>query len=205
VDDVDVLPVVAFWSAINMVVLFLVCMVALQAPMRRGEGRLEIREPIWIVSSAGMIREFESLDLSLSGAAIAAGAEGPLALRTGDAVRVFVKEVGFVAGSVVRRSREALAVQFDLPPSLERDLLIRKLFTAGLDTMEVEASAWSSTRALFKSIWTTRTDLANSAQAAAPAPVEKPVHKLPARSLVIEPQFQDRRLEEVASSRQKVA
>ncbi len=146
------LPVVAFWSAINMVVLFLVCMVALQAPMRRGEERLDIREPTWIVSPAGMIGEFESLDLSLSGAGIAAGADSPLRLQHGDAVRVFIKEVGFVAGTIVRRSREAVAVHFDLPPSLERDLLIRKLFTAGLDTMEVEASAWSSTRALFKSI-----------------------------------------------------
>ena len=203
VDDVDVLPVVAFWSAINMVVLFLVCMVALQAPMRRGEERLDIREPTWIVSPAGMIGEFESLDLSLSGAGIAAGADSPLRLQSGDAVRVFIKEVGFVAGTIVRRSQQSVAVHFDLPPSLERDLLIRKLFTAGLDTTEVEASAWSSTRALFKSIVTTRTDLAS--EAAAPAPAEKPAPKMPARSLVIEPQFQDRRLAEVASSRREAA
>jgi cellulose synthase (UDP-forming) len=205
VDDVDVLPVVAFWSAINMIVLFLVCMVALQAPMRRGEERIEIREPIWVVSPTGMIGEFESVDLSLSGTGVRTGANSPLRIEAGDAVRVFVKEVGFVAGCVVRRSQEAVAVQFELPPSLERDLLIRKLFTAGLDTVEVEASAWSSTRALFTSILTTRTDLASEASAAAPAPVEKPVVKLPARSLVIEPKFQDRRLAEVAGSRRKAA
>jgi cellulose synthase (UDP-forming) len=180
-------------------------MVALQAPMRRGEERLDIREPMWIVSPAGQIGEFDSLDLSLSGAGIAAGANSPLPLRNGDAIRVFIREVGFVAGHVVRHSRQTVAVHFDLPPSLERDLLIRKLFTAGLDTMEVEASAWSSTRALFKSIWTTRTDLAREAQAAEPAPAEKPAPKMPARSLVIEPQFQDRRLAEVASSRQEAA
>lgn len=205
VDDVDVLPVVALWSAINMIVLFLVCMVALQAPMRRGEERLEICEPVWVVSPAGMIGEFRSLDLSLSGAGIHTGGQSALTLHAGDAVRVFIKEVGFVAGTVVRRSQQALAVQFDLPPSLERDLLIRKLFTAGLDTMEVEASAWSSTRALFASIVTTRTDLASDVQTAAPAPAENPVRKLPACSLVIAPQLHDQRLAEAASSRRQAA
>jgi hypothetical protein len=71
--------------------------------------------------------------------------------------------------------------------------------------VEVEASAWSSTRALFTSILTTRTDLASEASAGAPAPVENPVVKLPARSLVIEPKFQDLRLAEVAGSRRKAA
>ena len=106
---------------------------------------------------------------------------------------------------LARHHLQAVAVQFNLPPSLERDLLIRKLFTAGLDTMEVETSAWSSTRALFTSIVTTRTDHASEVQAAAPAPVEKPVVKLPARSLVIEPLFNDRRWSEVAERRKRAA
>ena len=55
IDNADVLPVIAFWSAMNVVVLFLVCMMSLQAPMRRGEERLEIDEPIWIVGPSGVI------------------------------------------------------------------------------------------------------------------------------------------------------
>ncbi len=50
IDDPDALPIVAFWSAINSIVLFLVCMLSLQAPLRRGEERLELDEPIWLVS-----------------------------------------------------------------------------------------------------------------------------------------------------------
>ena len=57
---------------------------------------------------------------------------------------MFIVEVGFVAATVVRQAGRLLAVQFDLPPCVERDLLIRKLFTAGLDATTVNASAFSS-------------------------------------------------------------
>lgn len=90
VDDIDVLPVVGSWSALNIVVLFLVCMVSLQAPMRRSEERIEINEPIWVVSPAGMIAELQSIDLSLSGVGIRTGTASSLALQSGDIVRVFI-------------------------------------------------------------------------------------------------------------------
>lgn len=205
VDDVNVLPVVAFWSAINIVVLFLVCMVSLQAPMRRDEERIEINEPIWVISPAGMIVEFQCIDLSLSGAGIRAGTTSLPSLQSGDTVRMFIKEVGFITGTVVRRSRQALAVQFQLPLSLERDLLIRKLFTAGLNTVDVDASAWSTTREIFKSIWTRRTEFSSGTQAATAVPAEQPAQKLPARSLVVEPQPRTRRLSDAAQDRQAAA
>src|SRR6185437_10439508 len=47
------LPIVAFWSAVNIVVLFLVCMMSLQAPVRRGEERFNLSKPIWIFSASG--------------------------------------------------------------------------------------------------------------------------------------------------------
>ena len=68
---------------------------------------------------------------------------------------MFITEVGFVAATVVRYTGGLLAVRFNLPPGVERDLLIRKLFTAGLDATTVNASAFSSTRALLMSIWST--------------------------------------------------
>jgi cellulose synthase (UDP-forming) len=204
IDDTNVLPVVAIWSAINMVVLFLVCMLALQAPMRRGEERLEIDEPIWIVSPVGTIAECRIMDISLSGAGIRA--DRPLTLRGGDAVRVFVKEVGFVAGVVARQSQGLVGVRFDLPLSLERDLLIRKLFTAGLDTPNVGASAWSSTREMFKSIWNIRTEMPSEAPTASVGVViPMPAGKLPARSLVVAPQPQTRRLADFVKDRQSAA
>src|SRR5262245_60884085 len=49
VETSHVLPIVAFWSAINLITLFLVCMTSLQAPIRRGEERFELAAPIWIL------------------------------------------------------------------------------------------------------------------------------------------------------------
>jgi cellulose synthase (UDP-forming) len=61
-------------------------------------------------------------------------------------------EVGFVPATLVRQAGRLVAVQFDLPPCVERDLLIRKLFTAGLDATTVNASAFSSLGAMLMSI-----------------------------------------------------
>ena len=59
---------------------------------------------------------------------------------------------------MVRQTEHFLGVQFNLAASVERDLLIRKLFTAGLDTTNVSASVWSATGAMFKSIWQVRAE-----------------------------------------------
>jgi hypothetical protein len=98
-------------------------------------------------------------------------------------------EVGFVSGTVARQTGRFLGIRFILPPSVERDLLIRKMFTAGLDTTHVDASAWSATGAMLKSIWGMRTEMLerkieNTSDVADAAPIEK----LPARSLLISPQ-----------------
>ena len=91
---------VALWSSINMVVLFLVCMLSLQAPIRRGEERFELDEPVWIIGSAGTLSIGRIKDISLSGVAFVA--ERPIVSRLGERLRVFLSEVGFVAGTVVR-------------------------------------------------------------------------------------------------------
>jgi cellulose synthase (UDP-forming) len=189
------LPVVAFWSAINVVVLFLVCMMSLQAPRRRGEERFELDEPIRVIGSSGAISSGRIKDMSLSGVRIerdtdkTADTDKTLAARAGDSVSVFITEVGFVSGTVVRQTGRLLSVQFILPPSVERDHLIRKMFTVGLDTTSVDASAWSGTSAMLKSIWGMRTEmLKRPAERTSDVVSATPVEKLPARSLVIAPQ-----------------
>jgi cellulose synthase (UDP-forming) len=189
------LPVVAFWSAINVVVLFLVCMMSLQAPRRRGEERFELDEAIWVIGSSGAISSGRIKDMSLSGVRIerdtdkTADTDKTLAARAGDSVSVFITEVGFVSGTVVRQTGRLLSVQFILPPSVERDHLIRKMFTVGLDTTSVDASAWSGTSAMLKSIWGMRTEmLKRPAERTSDVVSATPVEKLPARSLVIAPQ-----------------
>ena len=94
-------------------------------------------------------------------------------------------------------------MHFDLPPCLERDLLVRKLFTAGLDATTVNASALSTTSAMLMSIWaigTTRPE----AQAITLEP-EVPVAKLSAQSRVVEPMKQAQSLADVAAQRKIAA
>ena len=205
IDDPNALPIVAFWSAINTVVLFLVCMISLQAPMRRGEERLEIDEPIWLVSTAGAILSGRTKDLSLSGAGFELDRQGTFA-KLGDTVRVFITEVGFVAATVVRQSDRFIGVAFALPASVERDLLIRKLFTVALEIPDITASAWSSTAAMLKSIWEVRTEMSDQAEEAAPGVViDFPVEKLPARSLVVSPRPATMRLSDIGAARRSFA
>lgn len=126
-----------------------------------------------------------------------------LATKAGEKARIFLAEIGFVAATVVRQSGRFLAVHFDLPPCLERDLLVRKLFTAGLDATTVNASALSTTSAMLMSIWATGTTRPEP-QAVTPSPVV-PVAKLSAQSRVVEPIKQAQSLAEVAAQRKIAA
>lgn len=196
------LPVVGFWGAINIVVLFLVCMMALQAPVRRGEERFNLNQPIWIFAPSGALSLGRTKNISLSGAAIVADEDRALACKAGDIVRVFVTEVGFIAATVVRKTGRFLAIHFDLPAGLERDLLIRKLFTAGLNATTVNASAFSSTGALLMSIWATGSRRGIAEPPAAPESIQE---KLPAESVVIEPRPAPQHLADVAARRSAAA
>ena len=55
------------WSAFNVIVLFLVCMMSLQAPRRRGEERFDLDEPVWIIGPGGAVSSGRIKDISLSG------------------------------------------------------------------------------------------------------------------------------------------
>ncbi len=209
VSQTALLPMVAIWSVINIVVLILVCMMSLQAPMHRGEERFAVDEPVSLFDRSGMLAIARIKDVSLSGIGIALEDNRPLAVDVGQPVRVFLQEVGFVAGVVVRRSGGFLGIHFDLPLSVERDLLIRKLFTAGLDTMTVTASLLSVTTAMLRSIWSARTDLTETVsdpEASGAAPdIDGTVEKLPPASLVVRPLRQTARLAELAAERRTLA
>ena len=129
-----------------------------------------------------------------------------LSAQVGDRVRVFITEVGFVAGTVVRQSGQLLGVQFNLPASLERDLLIRKLFTGGLDTTLVSVSAWTATRDMLMSIWAMRTEMLERSEHKVPdVAVASLSEKLPAQSIVISPQPRVTRLSDVVEQRRSIA
>jgi cellulose synthase (UDP-forming) len=185
-------------------VLFLVCMMSLQAPARRGEERFKLDEPIWIFAANGMLSTGRILDISLSGVAINADESRSLTTQAGEKARVFLTEVGFLPGEVVRQKGRFLAVHFDLPPCVERDLLIRKLFTSGLDATTINASALSTTGAMLMSIWATGSTKPEAQVATDALPV---VHaeKLSAQSRVIVPVERAQRLADVAAQRKIAA
>jgi cellulose synthase (UDP-forming) len=187
VETSHMLPVVAFWSAINVVVLFLVCMMSLHAPRRRGEERFDLDEESRIIGPSATVSSGRIKDLSLSGVRLELDQDGSINALVKDSVSIFIADVGFVSGTVVRRTGNSLAVQFDLPQSVERDLLIRKMFTAGRDATNVDASAWSATGAMIKSIWAMRTEMLERSTLESDPVTPAPLEKLPARSLVIEP------------------
>jgi cellulose synthase (UDP-forming) len=200
VGQAGLLPIVACWAAINIVVLFLVCMMSLQAPVRRGEERFKLDEPIWIFAANGALSTGRIKDISLTGAGIVADENLALATKAGETARVFIAGVGFVTATVVRQAGRFLAVHLNLPPCIERDLLIRKLFTAGLDATTVTASALSSTGALLMSVWSTNARRLEVEVETAAVPVLA-ADKLPAQSLVVLSQEQPKRLAKLAAER----
>ena len=206
IENPNMLPVVAFWSAINALVLFLVCMLSLHAPMRRGEERLEIDETILIVGQNEITCTGRSRDISLSGIGVELGEDEAIRAGVGDSVRVFIAEVGFVAGIVMRQTGRLLGIQFNLPISVERDLLIRKLFTAGLNTTHVDTSGWSATGAMLKSIWDMRTEMLNvAAEEATDVVPASTVERMPAQSLLIVPLPRALRLSDLGEERRAIA
>jgi len=200
------IPVVAAWSAYNVVVLFLVCMMALQGTAQRGEERFAYDEPVWIIGP-GSARTLGRLkDLSLSGAGILTNQGRSFAGQDGEPLQVFVSEVGFIPGRIVRHSGQLIGIEFDVGPSVERDLLIRKLFTSGRVTEPVAASAWSATAAVLKSIWAAPTavqsPIAEGEAAGAHASV---LAKLPAQSLVVFPHAEQQDWAKLVAQRRAVA
>jgi cellulose synthase (UDP-forming) len=201
IGQAGLLPMVACWAAINIVVLFLVCMMSLQAPVRRGEERFKLDEPISIFAANGALSTGRIKDISLTGAAITADKNLALATKAGEMARVFITEVGFVKAAVVRQKGRFLAVHFDLPPSVERDLLIRKLFTAGLDATTVTATAFSSTGAMLMSIWSAGSSRRPEVEVQKTTISSLATDKLPAQSLLVISTQRPIRLAKLAAER----
>ena len=202
VSQAGLVPIVAMWSGLNVVILLLVCMMALQAPIRRAEERFDVDEPVGIFATDGALSTGRAKDMSLSGVGIKVDLTRAFRTSVGEQVRVFVPEVGFVEGLAVRKSGDFLGVQFNLRPSIERDLLIRKLFTAAVANASVDISVVAATGMLLKSIWSAPTPSARITPEVIAVPA---VEKLPAASLVIPPRAPAMRLEKIVADRRAMA
>ena len=153
VQRTNLMPVVAFWALVNMLVLLIVATIAVTPSRLRTEERFAVNEPGRIGTGAPPDGWFptEIRDLSLSGARLLvempeAGVPAP-----GSWIAVEIAGVGSIPAAIRRRNpaRSApateLAVEFDLPVSARRDRLIARLFTEGRDNSCHTLDAWSVT------------------------------------------------------------
>jgi cellulose synthase (UDP-forming) len=198
------LPIAASLAALNVVVLFFVCMLSLQAPVRRSEERFRLEESVSLFNAAGARMEARIKDISLSGIGIVV-ADPHRVPALGDKVRLYLAEVGFVAGLVTRGEDNFVGVEFELPVSLERDLLIRKLFTAGRDAVSVSTSALTATAMMFKSIWSQQSIAVDASGIDQTDRQAGHLSKLSAQSLVIAPRHAKIRLAEISGQRRVAA
>jgi cellulose synthase (UDP-forming) len=200
VDPPTVWPIVACWGAINILVLFLTCMTALQAPTRRGEERFAIEEPICVFDGSSTPLSGRTKDVSLAGAGILIDPEDMALAPIGTPIRIFLNEVGFIQATVAQRRDRFLGIRFELPKSVERDLLIRRLFTSGLLATPGDFSGRSATLAMLGSIWSMGTRLPRTVP-----PSSSEAHhlseKLPSMSLMIGPRRQATDLDALAKRR----
>ena len=202
ITQTGLVPIVACWGIINVTILFLVCMMSLQVPVRRAEERFAIDEPIWLRDASGASWSARSNDISLSGIGVALDDDRAPEIGITQRLQAFIPEVGFVAVTLVRHDGRFLAMQLHRLPSVERELLTRKLFTSGHDTAAVSASAWSATGAMLGSIWSMRSDLPKfGIDTAIEISARPSAEKLPPLSLVIPPRCQPTQLADLAAER----
>lgn len=174
-------PMVAFWCTINIVVLFLAAMLCLGKTSVRAEERFPFDEPVAIWSTgSNVIRAARGIDLSISGIAVACAG-----LNIGEAVRVRLRGVGTLDGVVMRGRDDLAGIAFSKADCPTRDRLVIRLFTAGNNTANNRAPLWRATRAMLASIWTA--DMTTTA-AATSVTLQQPAEaRLAKASYVIEP------------------
>lgn len=95
------MPVVAFWSVANMIVLLLVAKIAITPPLLRSEERFEVHEPVVLHTEKGQV-EGESHDMSLNGIQVEVPAGCSCLPESGGWIGVEITRVGVVPGQLRR-------------------------------------------------------------------------------------------------------
>ncbi len=190
-------PMVAFWGALNVIVLFLAAMLCIGRPSPRAEERFAIDEPVAVWrrenattgQSGGLVYWARGLDLSLSGIGVAAEGDAD-SLVPGEQVRVRLANVGTLEGKVARRARGLVGIVFTASERAPRDRLIVRLFTRGANVHRAQAPLWQVTWALLSRIWAA--DMASQTHMPI-AQAEASHEKLPPQSLALPPAQNARR------------
>lgn len=143
-------PMVAFWGLVNVVVLFLAAMLCLGRPALRAEERFPLDEPVAIWRrDARHATVARGLDISVSGIALAGDG-----VEAGEPVRMRLRGVGSIDGRVARSRGGRIGIAFDATDSPARDRLIVQLFTRGLNATQLQVPLWQATRTMLARIVT---------------------------------------------------
>ena len=130
VDTGELLPVAAFWSIFNMLILLIVMTLAVPRPGHRSEERFPVDEPCRLHTARSTVGGALA-DLSLGGMRVVpdGACDG---LGIGDWVGVEIGGVGVVASRIRRFADaggvQALGLSTHLPSGPRRDALIQKLY-----------------------------------------------------------------------------
>ena len=150
VSQVGLLPMVTFWTIVNMFILLLVAMMCLEKPRVRGEERFALRQAVTILSAQGQMIRSDKGDISISGLGLELAE--PADLSVGERVDVLLPDVGLLRG-FVRRSGRRLGIEFDFHSEEIRDRLIVALFTNEIQINAVRPSAAAAALAVAKRLW----------------------------------------------------
>ncbi len=137
VESGALIPIVAFWAIVNMVILTIVAAIAVSPPALRAEERFDLSEPVRL-RNEDSVQIGSICDLSLSGAAVTVTQGGDGHLERGDWTLLGIAGVGHLSAQVMRRSlgqdgRTTYGLRFHVLSGPKRIAMIRKLFTEGLD------------------------------------------------------------------------
>lgn len=127
----ELLPIVAFWSIFNMVVLLMVMTVAVPRPVFRVEERFDQNEACRIHLDD---HDFEGAVVNISISGVFVTIDDPdSTIASGDWIGIELANVGMVPARVRRltneKGRVGLGLEFLLPSGPLRDQVIQKVFT----------------------------------------------------------------------------
>jgi len=180
VEQAALVPMVAFWSLLNMVMPGLVMLMCLQMPARRGEERFRLTERVVLERDGEPPLAALQGDISLTGL----GLDGVAAagLHVGQNLVVRISDVGRVPGQVVRIQGDRVGLQFGQMEPRARDKLVVKLYATGMIDHAARPTIWEASFSLISRLWLAQM----SAEPLPPEPAA-PSEKLPAARRVVPP------------------
>ncbi|HKY80722.1 MAG TPA: glycosyltransferase [Sphingobium sp.] len=144
------LPIVALWTMINILLLLFVAMMCLEKPRIRGEERFALKQPVTLLGEDGRMLTSARGDISISGVGLES--EGDADFQVGDQVQVVLPDVGVVRG-FVRRTGRRIGIEFDFQAEEPRDRLIVTLFTGRIDMNAQRPSSGAVAAAILRRLW----------------------------------------------------